>query len=421
MERLRVRLPLWGALLLKAIRRTSSLDAWILVVALGLALALRLVLFDFKSLDFYASLKPWYNTIRAGGFGAFATNFSTYNPPYLYLLYLVARFLPDISVVAAVKLPSLLADYVCAYFVGRIVKVGSPQPRFLPYMAASAVLFAPSVVLNSAFWGQADSLLAAGILACVFYLMIRRPVPAMLAFGVALAFKLQAVFLAPVLLALAAKGYIPWKSFLYIPLVLLIAILPAWAAGRPLAELLGVYAYQTSQFEFITMNAPSVYAWLPDTKRVFNLMYTPGIIMGAAATLVWFTVLYKSSHAIAGRLLAEVALVSVLVVPLFLPKMHERYFYLADLLAIVVGFLYPRLWLVPLAIIAVSSASYQPFLFERALVPLPVLGFALVGVSAYLCHHALKQLRPGLESQTVSPDTLGIGVHARPERRKTAG
>lgn len=378
--------------LLRRIRGISLVDAFVLVAGLSLALALRISLLDFKSLDFYASLKPWYSTIKAGGFAAFASAFSTYNPPYLYLLYLIARFAPELPVVVAVKLPSLVADFLCAYVVLLIIRTDSSRRDVLSYLAPMAVLFAPSVVLNSAFWGQADSLFTAGLLACVYFLMLRRPGLAMLLFGIALAFKLQAVFLAPVLAALVIRGNVPWKSLLWIPSILFLATVPSWAAGRPLGELLHVYAYQASQFEFITMNAPSAYAWLPDTKHVFNLLYTPGVIMGTAAAFMFFVLIVGSRRPIEGRVLLEVTLVSMLLVPLFLPKMHERYFFPADILSIAFAFLYPRFFYIPILVGGVSFLSYQPFLFERELVPLSVLAFVLISVTAFLGYHALKQL-----------------------------
>ena len=388
----------------RKVRAIGVPDLLVWIAGISLALALRISLVEFKSLDFYAALKPWYNTIMAQGFSAFRTGFSTYNPPYLYLLYLIARCIPDVPVVLAVKLPALVADFVCAYVVYLIVRTHSSGGKTVAALAAMTVLFAPSVVLNGAFWGQADSVYAAGVLACVYLLMVRRPGLAMISFGIALAFKLQAVFLAPVLLALVLKGNVPWKTLLFIPLILFMAVVPSWVAGRPLNELLNVYAYQASQFEFITMNAPSVYAWLPDTKRIFNLMYAPGVIMGAAAAFMWFVLVYTSRRDIEGRLLLEVALVCMLVVPLFLPKMHDRYFYPADLLSIAFAFLYPGLFYVPILVGGISFLSYQPFLFEREFVPLPVLALVLLAATAMLSYHALRQLHGGAASISSQPD-----------------
>lgn len=382
----------FGRRILRLVHQLLRMDTLFVLAGLALAVGIRFALVDFKSLDYFASLKPWYNTIRSGGFAVFSTGFSTYNPPYLYLLYLIARFFPEMRTEVAVKIPSLISDFVCAFFVFMIVRSQLASRGPLPYLAAVAVLFAPTVVLNSAFWGQADSIFTAGVLACVYFLGIRRPTLGVLAFSIGLAFKLQAVFLLPMLAAMMIRGRIPWKSVFLIPVVLLAAIVPSWLAGRSLAQLLGVYAYQASQFETLTMNAPTVFALVPDTKRVFNLLFTPGVILGLGVVLLWFTVLLRSRRDIEGRLVTEVALVSMLLIPLFLPKMHERYFYPADILAICLAFLDPALFFVPIVVVGVSFFAYQPFLFDREYVPLQALALLLIGLTAYLTFRVVSLL-----------------------------
>jgi Gpi18-like mannosyltransferase len=366
--------------------------AAIVAVEIALAVALRYTLLDFKSADFFASLKPWYNTIKSEGFSAFATGFSTYNPPYLYLLYLIARFLPDTPIVVAIKLPALISDFICAYLVFLIVRLKFAEHRALPLLASMAVLLAPSVVLNSAFWGQADSLFTAALLACIYSLMTHRSGRAMVFFGVALAFKLQAIFLAPVILALCMRGAISWKSLMVVPGMLVLALVPAWMAGRPLGDLLNIYLYQASQFEFITMNAPSAYAWLPGSKQAFNLFYVPGVIMGGAAAYLLFVIVYKATRVLTKPVVLELGLAAMLIVPFFLPKMHERYFYPADILSIAFAFYYPQLFYIPILLGGVSFLSYQHFLFETEPIPLPVLTAVMLLAIGILFYHAMRQL-----------------------------
>lgn len=372
--------------------RIPWLSLGVVVVGLALAVALRSGLLDFKSDDYYASLKPWYNTIRSQGFAAFGTDFSTYNPPYLYLLYLIARFFPDVSIVVAVKLPGLISDFICAFFVYLIVRLRLQKHGALPFAAAMFVLFAPSVVLNAAFWGQADSVFTAGILGCTYFLMKRRSVLAMIFFGVGLAFKLQAIFLAPIILALCLRRLVSWRSLVAVPVILFLALVPSWIAGRSLVDLLNIYLYQASQFEFITMNAASAYAWLPGTKQVFNLFYIPGVIMGAAAGYALFILAYKAPSEMTVSRLLELLLAATLVIPFFLPKMHERYFYPADVLSIAFAFYYPDLFILPILVGGVSFLSYQPFLFQTEVVPLPILTGVLLAAIGVLMYHAAGQL-----------------------------
>jgi Gpi18-like mannosyltransferase len=386
-----------------------------LAVGIGLSIAIRYCLLDFKSLDYYASLKPWYNTIKSEGFAAFASPFSTYNPPYLYLLYLIARFLPDLPMVVAVKLPALVSDFICAYLVFLIARLKFSNSAAAPIAAGMLVLFAPSVVLNSAFWGQADSLFTAGLLACTYFLMKQRPGWGILCFSVALAFKLQAIFLVPVLLAMGLRGAIPWKNFLIVPPVLFLALVPAWVAGRPIAQLFDVYLYQASQFEVITLNAPSAYAWLPGSKQVFNLFYFPGVIMGLAAAFLLSSLIYRSPGRLTGPVLLELALAAMLIMPYFLPKMHDRYFYPADILSIAFAFFVPELFYIPILVDGVSFLSYQPFLFERDLVPLPVLAAALLLAIGLLFRHSIAQIygagsAPGEKSLPASASNAEVGA-----------
>jgi Gpi18-like mannosyltransferase len=377
--------------ILNRIRKTSLSYATIFVTGMIFSIALRLSLVDNKTLDYYADLKPWYNIIISQGFSAFATNFSNYNPPYLYLLYIITRLFPGTPIVIAVKLPSLIADFICGYLVYCIVQI-SYKNNLIPLLAGITVLFAPTVVLNSAFWGQADSLFTAGILACVYYLMINKYSPAFFSFGVALAFKLQAIFLLPLLLVLLVKKYISWKYFLIIPFILILALIPAWTAGRPLFELINIYTYQTTQFQLLTMNAASIYSWLPTTNLVFNLFYIPGVLAGAIAAFMFIMITYKSTRDISRQMILELALLVTLIIPFFLPKMHERYFYPADVISIAYAFYYPKFFYLPFLVGGASFLSYQSFLFGGELVPLPIATFVLIIAISILLYHILLQL-----------------------------
>ena len=59
--------------------------------------------------------------------------------------------------------------------------------------------------------------------------------------------------------------------------------------------------------------------------------------------------------------------------PFTLPGMHERYFFLADVLSVVPAFYRPRLWYVPLLVQTSSLLAYEAYLFHAQSVPLPAL------------------------------------------------
>ncbi len=374
-----------------ALRRISLVDVCILLVGLAFAVVLRYPLLDFKSSDFFNSLKPWYVTIHDMGFAAFGTDFTTYNPPYLYELYLLARFFPDLPNVVAIKIPSLITDFVCAYFVYRVVKLKFEAGPF-PLVAAFAFLYTPTVVLNSAFWGQADVLFTAPLIASLYFLMKRQNALAMLAFGIALAFKLQAIFLAPLLVAMFLKGQLSWKHLLLVPAVLFVAIIPAWIAGRPLLDLIGVYVFQVGQYQLLEMSAATAYTWLPDfglTQRFFTFT---GVMFTLALSFVLVVLIYRSRARMTVPLLLKLSLLCFLVVPFFLPKMHDRYFYPADVLSVIFAFYSPQYFFVPVVVILCSFFAYQPTLFSAEPVPMAFLAAGMFAIVVVVARDALLHL-----------------------------
>jgi Gpi18-like mannosyltransferase len=363
-------------------------DATIALVGVGLAVLLRLSLLDFKSIDYFNYTKVWYGVLKTTGFSAFGGDFSNYNLPYLYVLYLVARFLPDVPAHIATKIPSLAADFVAAWLVFRIVRLKYADSIF-PSFAALAILFAPTLVLNSAFWGQADAIYASAILASVYFLMRRQPNRALLLFGLALAFKAQALLLLPLIVGLVLRRDISWRHLAWVPAVLFLALLPAMLAGRPFGDLLLIYPAQAGQYEQLSLHAPSAWAWIPDTGRFYPYFYPAGLILSAAAGLAFALALYWAPAKLTPSLILELAVLSVTIMPFLLPKMHERYFYLADVLCIVLAFHVPKYYWAPLLMISISFFSYQPTLFGAEPVPMGLLALGVCILIIGLSRHVL--------------------------------
>jgi Gpi18-like mannosyltransferase len=180
------------------INRIRRNEDWI-IVALGLTLALflRVAVFNAKNLDLTNFVFAWYRYIRKfGGFLALTENLGDYTPLYLYMLAFATYFRDWIPRIYGVKLISITFDFVCGMFAYKIVRLKYPTGS-APIFALLVLLFAPTVVLNSAYWGQVDAVYTAGLLACLYFLLKKREALAFIAFGLALAFKLQAIFLRP--------------------------------------------------------------------------------------------------------------------------------------------------------------------------------------------------------------------------------
>jgi Gpi18-like mannosyltransferase len=326
-----------------------------IAVAAVLALALRAALVDGQTLDLEFQ-QDWLDFIRAnGGFHALEFDFSSYTPIYSYTL-LVGTYLPDaIGDNVILKGATILADFVCAAFVFDIVRRVRGD-ALMPATAFAVVLFAPTVVLNGAHWGQTDMLWTSALVASLAFLLRGRNVAAVIAFGVALAVKQQAVFFAPFLLVLALKRVIPWRHFLLVPAVYLVSIVPTLLAGRSLWNLVTIYWR---------------HEWLSESHA--EVLARPALIWGGSVVLLLTLLVAALPFRLTPERMIALATASTLLTPFVMPRMHDRYFFAGDVLSIVLAFAVPRLFPVALLVQLASLFSYLPYLFDVEPIPLEVV------------------------------------------------
>lgn len=333
------------------VRFVTAESVLFLIAVTVVAFAVRIKFMPFKSGDYYEFLRNWFSDLQdGGGLLAIGKNVGDYMPPYFYLLALLTYLpLPD---VISIKLLSFVGDIVMAGFAMRIVR--RKYPEFWGEIAYAVVLLLPSVILNSAAWGQCDSIYTAALLACVYYVMEDRQYAAVVAFSIAFVFKLQAVFLAPFLLLMLLRRKINLRCLLVFPAVYLISIIPAALMGRSFTDLLTVYFRQANQYKMISMYLPNLSVWYPKDTPVLagHIIALLAVLLTLAGVLYFFRVDFDLTDG----MFVSLALLSVLFVPYILPYMHERYYYPADILSVIFAFYFPEKFYVP--IITVLSSTY---------------------------------------------------------------
>ena len=380
---------------------------WIDLLLLGLVVRLPWV--SFLSPDYLTFLKPWTYLMVEDGYAVFSWSFSNYNVPYLYLLSLSTVFLSNISAVVVVKAISIFFDFVLAFFVYKCVSFKYGKSVTIPCLAALVTLLLPSVIFNSSVLGQCDSIYTAFLVACLYALLRRRQAWAFIAFGLSFAFKLQAVFLAPLFLWMLMKKQVNWRYFFLSPLVYLVALIPAWLFGRPLEELFLIYIDQANEYDYLSERAPNLYQWIPSQ---YYSWYPLGIVFTALVVLGIALLVFKSRVNMTGDLLVYLATFSVLIVPFLLPKMHDRYFFPADVIAVIFAFYFPKYWSTPMVISMSSYLALFPYSYEVTPVPLPLLAVFPLILVVVLGRKLLRTLNTGTPPANTLP-TLTAGG-ARP-------
>ena len=347
---------------------TTKWLTWVLVpIFILTGIGLRFAGLNFLSADLRYYILGWYDKLATRGFAALREPFSNYAPPYLYLLFLMTKtsnFLPKII---AIKMLSICFDFLNAFLVYKILKIKYPQGT-IAWIGASSFLLLPTVLLNSAYWGQSDAIYTFFLLACVFFLMKEQPFFAMVFLAFSFSFKPQAAFLSSLVLLLIVKKKIPWFYLGIVPLVYTLLMMPAALAGRSLLELLTLYGGEAYIYRKFSMNAPNLYLFIPN-----NLYNSRSVLIGvtiaAFIALLWTTIYARKIKEFTPPLILFCALVSVALMPFFLPKMHDRYFYLAEVLSFLVAFYFPGGWLLAIGYQLVSGLTYSVYLI-RSVMPL---------------------------------------------------
>jgi hypothetical protein len=108
------------------------------------------------------------------------------------------------------------------------------------------------------------------------------------------------------------------------------------------------------------MNAPNLYHFVPNS--LYSLLTKAGVVVTTvvSAALAFLPRIRRSVMTTDGQVLA--ATMFVALSPFLLPKMHDRYFFGADIFSIVLAFFRPELWLVAVVFQVSSMLAYVPII-----------------------------------------------------------
>ena len=359
---------------LKASRLSGGwLPGILLAVFSVLGIIVRIQKFDFVSKDAYYFLLEWYDVIRdGGGLKALGTQVGDYNIMYQTIIALFT-YLP-IKPLYAYKILSCIFDVALAVVCARIIYEQTGHCRRLcGALAYGAVLLSPLVFLNSAMWAQCDSIYTFFCVTALWLLSNKKDAPAFLVFGVALTFKLQAVFVLPMMLyTVFCRNKVHLLYVFTVPVVMIVLSLPGIIAGRSVADIFTIYFNQTNSNLVLSNNYPSmllvVQSYLAKVlwilpKQAYAILKTPLVIFTFLVLACYMLYWLKKKVPLTRRNFWVMSFILCFTAVLLLPCMHERYGYVYEILALLLIFLYPRTLPLMLALYAVTYSAYANYLY----------------------------------------------------------
>jgi Gpi18-like mannosyltransferase len=357
----------------------AAIDFIFAVCALALSLWARLALFPGISGDWVGYYGPWMQEIKEkGGLLSLRYEISQYASAYMIVMSLLS-YLPG-EPLFALKTFSIIFDYLAAFAVFILICVLTQKPR-RALVGACAILCCPTVLLNGAYWGQCDMIYVAFVLLGLCYYCLGSSTRAMWLVGLALAFKLQALFILPFFIIMwlcpytTAKGQRCEVNPLYyfvLPIPYVLFAIPGMLMGRSLESSLGVYFTQTDFYPWLTLNYPNVYAFFGQTYLVvpaIKELAAAGMLLTLLALGLLAYFLYQKKARMDGHMMIATALFSLCLILYGLPYMHERYGLLIDVFAIIYATMRPSRLPVAAGLVVSSLMSYRLYLFGSESLP----------------------------------------------------
>ncbi len=366
----------------KAVRwMENHIDSLFFAAVTALALAVRYAGRDFVSGDMRSFLLPWLRAMRdGGGLAALQSQVGDYNLLYQTFLALVSYSKgQDLYLVKAL---SVVFDFVLAIASACMVTEMTGGRRFGRKFLAmyTVVLSLPTVVLNGAYWGQCDSIYAAFVILSMLSLYRERYVRAFLFLGLALACKLQAIFILPFMVSY----YFCTRRFSIAHFG--IAVLAFWASGivaylygREIWAAFSIYFTQAGEYKQMYLNVASFWVLVGNDYAEMHTLAIGLTLMLFALGLYSLLKMRRKLGDPLSQLQAAAWYLWVCV--LFLPAMHERYTYLVDIVLVLLSFLDRKYARYALISCVLSAMTYGKYMFgsgelDKLLVLLYVAAFA---------------------------------------------
>lgn len=369
--------------------------AALIIAAAGLAI--RLYMFDAASGDYNSFLHVWVEKMRAlSGVEPIVESIGDYNMPYLYFLFFVAR--TGLCDLYAIKLFSVIFDFILALGVSAII-YKYKKSDFLSLVSFTATLFVPMVFLNSAYWGQCDSIYSALAVLALCFALYKKSAASMIFFALAFSFKIQTIFILPIVVFLVLQHKIKLRDLLLFPATFVATLIPAILCGRSLYDTFSIYIKQTESYPALTLNCPTFWGLFPDNE--FETFGSAALFLAGAVCLVFIVYLYQNRKKLNDTILLDAAFLFVLIMPFFLPRMHERYFYLAEIFSVIYALVHKNRFF-PLFINLSSFNCYCAYLFSYRIAQFEYLCVLNLAIIIYVA----KKLADDISAVKTSSQTF---------------
>lgn len=352
-------------------------DILALLAVFALSVFVRYKAFYFESSDYEIFWDKWIDQFRSIGWHSLGCNIGNYPP--LYTEILIALSMTSMSKMLISKLIPMVFDYVLGIvgvmMYGELKKEHTVHGKIIVF---ASIILNPIVVLNSAAWGQCDVIYSSFVLMSVLILVKiinGKKVQSELSlvfFSIAFCFKLQAILFFPLLLfymIIQKKKDVKITQLVWIPIIYIVTSLPMLFAGRATSDVLLAYAKQAGQYSsFLNMRYHNFYDLIG--ANVFDIKdayYALGMTLAVAIVGLIYYFCWKKDVKITSEKIVLLGAFTVATLAFFLPSMHERYAFVAEMLILILALICKKYIIPALLTFVCTIITYGDYLSADAL------------------------------------------------------
>ncbi|MCC4399291.1 hypothetical protein LMC10_04200 [Limosilactobacillus reuteri] len=335
------------------------------------AILIRVSVFNYNTTDDYITfLHPWYEQIdRYGGLPALRHQVGNYSITYQFFIALFT-YLPGKDLFWY-KSFSAFFDFVLALSAGRLCQLisNSGSKKFFIFTYA-IVLFLPTVVFNSSLWAQCDSIYVSFILMSIINLLNRKYKTSFALLGVALAFKLQTIFILPFfILVYAIRKSFSCSYFLISIVSFYLCCLPGFIYGRSLFDPIKIYMNQSDSMPSLNVGYPNfsgLFGIINANEAQLWMLHRFLMFLTLAVLCIGLMIVFEYERNFSKLELVYLALWINWTCVMFLPNMHDRYGFFIDLLLVLLSIATKNRLMTILATISIinSFIVYCEYIFR---------------------------------------------------------
>lgn len=340
------------------------------IVLLIVSILAKVCFIDYASGDYNSFLKPWFNFLKDNGGLLALKYYPTFNSDPVCDYPIAYMTLMSLLTYIPVENPNILIKIVCFSFdlgltFGSFLLVRKiTKNKFLSYMVFYVLLFLPTMFLNSALWSQCDQLYACFAVWALYFILKKKNNLAMILIGCAFANKMHIIFIFPALIYFWLNKKITLRNMLWIPLVVAFTWIPGLLLGVKISDMAGIYATQAGNYENANYGSANMYAFFQFRYAYRHINLGAGLLIAFAVVGIGLTCLYHFKVKVTKKNMIYIAAMSALITPYVLPHMHERYFFLADIMILLYVFTNKRRWYLAILMQASSFLTYTHFLLR---------------------------------------------------------